>query len=130
MRRTRAWLWTGSFEPSPSVAKASSALLVYVLIIHLLYDISYTMSSKTLHSLKTDAHAKSLPTEADIRPVAYALSFPLLMSLSLELGLRRLVPLDPRRLLPLGGVVARRHRPDTAAGDGWHPATPLCARPL
>src|SRR3546814_3285872 len=73
MRRTRAWFWTGSFEPSPSVAKASSALLVYVLIIHLLYDISYTMSSKTLHSLKTDAHAKSLPTEADIRPVESAL---------------------------------------------------------
>src|SRR3546814_12082310 len=90
MRRTRAWFWTGSFEPSPSVAKASSALLVYVLIIHLLYDISYTMSSKTLHSLKTDAHAKSLPTEADIRPVESALSFPLLMSLSIALGLRRL----------------------------------------
>src|SRR3546814_1998843 len=76
MRRTRAWFWTGSFEPSPSVAKASSALLVYVLIIHLLYDISYTMSSKTLHSLKTDAHAKSLPTDADIRPAESALSFP------------------------------------------------------
>jgi hypothetical protein len=77
-------------------------LLVYVLIIHLLYDISYTMSSKTLHFLKTDVHAKSLPPETDIRPVESALSFPILLSLPIALGLPRLVHLDPRRLLAPG----------------------------
>src|SRR3546814_16097082 len=118
MRRTRAWFWTGSFEPSPSVAKASSALLVYVLIIHLLYDISYTMSSKTLHSLKTDAHAKSLPTDADIRPVASAFSFPLLMSLSIAPGLPRLVHPDPRRFLAPGCVGERRPALESPPGSG------------
>src|SRR3546814_13679720 len=79
------------------------------------------MSSKTLHSLKTDAHANSLPTEADIRPVASALSFPLLMSLSIALGMRRLVHLDPRPLLAPGCVVGRRHRLGSVDGVGMPP---------
>src|SRR3546814_9386632 len=91
---------------------------------------SDTMSSKTLHCLKTDAHAESLPTEADIRPVESALSFPLLMSLSIALGLRRLVHLDPRRLLAPGCVVERRHRLESVAGAGLQPRPHCSCRAL